>query len=182
MLAQPIQQTRSSNMMDRDSWSKCDGVWCRSGGANRSRNCALQPSTRLPEVQKILAICLVVVVGKTNGFGSRATVSVSHPQHPGACGLVASIAKRQAGADANEHRLLGDRQFEAIGAGLQNAVAEKIWTSEDAIGLSRTSIAFSHAPSSMGERTQTSPGYFRLGSLNALCSCEHVHQPGICQQ
>jgi hypothetical protein len=43
--------------------------------------------------------------------------------------------------------------------------------SENDTGLSRTSIAFSHVSGADWERTQTSPGYLRLGSLIRPTRC-----------
>jgi hypothetical protein len=71
----------------------------------------------------------------------------------------------------DRHALPGDVVRRAFSGGVwnRNAVRHErieepnIYTSETATGLSRTSKAFSHASASALERTQTSPGYFRLG-------------------
>src|SRR5262249_8308400 len=44
MPVRPIQRTQLSCMKASVRSSKCDGVWYRSGGASRSRNCVSRPS------------------------------------------------------------------------------------------------------------------------------------------
>jgi len=66
------------------------------------------PLLSLPEVQKPLAVCLIMVVGKTNGRRPSAATSIRNTDDPSPCGLVTPVAKGKAGADADKHRLLGN--------------------------------------------------------------------------
>jgi len=53
-----------------------------------------------------------------------AATSIRNAQHPSPCGLVTPVAEGKARANAKKRGLLSDTQFEAIGPGLKNAVAD----------------------------------------------------------